>query len=63
MFKNIGWALSTRSNFRYTNKQKQVLFKYFMEGEESGNKMSPEEVALLLQKKLLPEEYVSVQKI
>ena len=62
MFKNIGWALPTRSNFRYTNKQKQVLFKYFMEGEESGNKMSPEEVALL-RKKLLPEEYVSVQQI
>ena len=62
MFKNIEWALPTRSNFRYTNKQKQVLFKYFMEGEESGNKMSPEGV-ILLRKKLLPEEYVSVQQI
>ena len=38
MFKKVGWALlTTRSNFRYTNKQKQVLHGYFMEGEESGN--------------------------
>ena len=34
-----------------------------MEGEEIGNKMSPEEVELLLRKELLPEEYVSVQQI
>ena len=63
MFQNVGWALPTRSTFRYTNRQKRILHGYFMEGEESGNKMSPEEVQLLLRKKLLPEEYVSTQQI
>ena len=61
IFKNVGWALPTRSNFRYTNKQKQILYRFFIAGEESGKKMSPEEVQLLLRKELVPEEYVSVQ--
>ena len=36
-----GWALPLRKQFRYTKKQKKLLFEIFMAGEESGKKMSP----------------------
>ena len=37
-----GWALPTRSTFRYSMRQKDTLYKLFMEGEVSGKKFSPE---------------------
>ena len=63
MFKQQGWALPVRSNFRYSAKQKVLLYKYFVEGEESGKKMSPEQVHLLLRKDHIPSEYVTSQQI
>ena len=63
IFQKIGWALPTRSTFRYSKKQKQILYAYFTDGEKNGKKMSPEEVHLLLRKKLSPKEYVTTQQI
>ena len=38
LFKDEGWALPVRSTFRYTNEQKSLLHRYFMEGEISGKR-------------------------
>ena len=35
-FNSKGWALPIRSKFRFSIKQKRLLFKYFIEGEKSG---------------------------
>ena len=43
-FQGQGWALPVHSNFRYSNRQKRFLYKHFISGEESGKKMSPEQV-------------------
>ena len=63
LFTKEGWSLPTRKMFRYSYKQKKLLYDYFMEGELSKKKLSPEQVAKLLRKDLAPEEYVSVQQI
>ena len=39
-----GWGLPKRKPFRYSTKQKTLLMEMFLEGEESGKKMSPEQV-------------------
>ena len=43
-FGQKGWALPKRSDFRYNARQKILLYKYFIEGERSGKKKSPDEV-------------------
>ena len=58
-----GWALPRCFNFRYTLKQKSLLFKIFMDGEISGKKKSPEEAEKIIRKDLKPEEYVTSQQI
>ena len=62
-FGQKGWALPKRNEFRYSNKQKVLLYDYFIEGEKSGRKKSPEEVHLLLRKDLSPQDYVTPQQI
>ena len=54
-FRQQGWSLPTRSKFKYSNSRQ--CFKYFMDGENSGKKMSPEEVHILLRQDLTPDEY------
>ena len=63
LFGQKGWALPKRSDFRYSNKQKVLLYKYFIDGEKSRKKKSPDEVHLLLRKDLSPQEYVTSQQI
>ena len=58
-----GWALPTRSTFRYSMRQKDILYKLFMEGEVSEKKFSPEQVHLLIRKELQVSEYVTTQQI
>ena len=58
-----GWALPQRVNFRYTYEQKFLLYTIFMEGEKTGKKMSPEEVEMLIRKKLKPHQYVTSTQI
>ncbi|XP_065683402.1 uncharacterized protein LOC100207340 [Hydra vulgaris] len=58
-----GWALPVRSSFRLSNQQKELLYKYFIRGEESGNKMSPEQVHMQLRRELPPDQYVTSQQI
>ena len=40
-----------------------MLYKYFMDGENSGKMMSPEEVHILLHQDLTADEYVTSQQI
>ena len=40
-----------------------MLFELFMQGEESGKKVSPEQANLMLRKKLEPDEYVTNQQV
>ena len=63
IFKETGWALSVRSNFRYTCKHKKVLYNIFIEGEIKGKKMSPEQVEKILRQKLQVSEYVTSKQI
>nr|XP_047145817.1 uncharacterized protein LOC124818777 [Hydra vulgaris] len=58
-----GWALPVRSSFRFSNQQKELLYKYFIRGEESGNKISPEQVHMQLRRELPPDQYVTSQQI
>ena len=44
----------------HNTKQKQLLYKYFIEGEETG-KMSPKQAEQALHSKLTVEEYVTVR--
>ena len=45
------------------NKQKTLLWQYFIDGEKRGKKKRPEEVHMLLRKDLQPQDYVTPQKI
>ena len=45
MFQTEGWALPACSNFRFSLEQKNMLYKCFMDGEKTGNKVSPEEMS------------------
>ena len=62
-FENEGWALPIRSTFRFNIKQKKILYRYFMEGETTGKKFSPEQVHVLMRRELLVTEYVTSQQI
>ena len=55
VFQNPGWAMPVRSTFRYNARQKQLLHKCFKEGEETGKKMSPQQVEQTLHSKLTVE--------
>ena len=59
----MGWALPIRSYFRFTSRQKALLYDIFIEGEESGKKSSAEEASLRIRKSLPVEEYVLPQQI
>ena len=48
---------------RATAKQKNLLYQYFIQGEESGKKLSPDQVHRRLKKDLSPNEYVTSQQI
>ena len=63
VFESQGWELPIRSKFRLSKQQKSLLYGYFIDGEESGKKMSPEQVHLLLRKDLSPDQYVTSQQI
>ena len=63
IFPKPGCVSPVRKNFRFSEKQKKILYKLFMDGEVSGNNMNPEQVHLELRKVLTPSEYVSSQQI
>ena len=63
IFNEEGWALHTRSKFRFNDKQKTLLWQYFIDGEKSGKKKKPEEVQMLLRKDLQPQDYVTPEQI
>ena len=63
MLQTEGWALPVRSNFRFSLEQKNILYKCFMDGEKTGNKMSPEEAEHIIREQLTPNGYVTSQQI
>ena len=63
IFLSQGLALPVRSTFRLSNQQKALLYRYFIRGEESGDKTSPEQVHMLLRKELPPDQFVTSQQI
>ena len=58
-----GWALPIRSNFRFSYKQKNLLYNCFMEGEMSGKRISPEQAEEIIRQSLTPDEYVTTTQI
>ena len=61
---NQGWAIPTRTTFRYTPAQKKFLYDIFLTGEETGKKKSPEEVERLVRQKFKSTDlYVTVPQI
>ena len=59
----MGWSLPVRKRARFTDKQRKLLYNIFIQGEESGKKVSPQQVHLQIRKSLKPEEYVTSQQI
>ena len=59
-FSQEGCGYPRRSNFRFSKKQKHVLYKIFFDGEESGKKLTPEEAFNHIRKEKLLEvnEYI-----
>ena len=43
-FQQQGWALPMRKKYKFSIKQKKLLYEYFMQGETSGKKLSPDQV-------------------
>ena len=58
-FSETGWALPVRQKFRFSSKQKKILYKYFIDGETSGKKFSAQQVHLLIRRELEVDEYVT----
>ena len=52
IFNREGWALHTRSNFHFNDKQKALLWNYFINVEKTGKKKTPEEVHMLLRNQI-----------
>ena len=48
MLQADGWAIPSRSNFRFSFEQKEILYKLFMDGEKTGNKVSPDSAASII---------------
>ena len=44
LLKKKSWAIPKRKKFHYLEKQKSILMKYLVEGEETGIKRIPEQV-------------------
>ena len=62
-FHEMGWSLPVRKRTRFTDKQRKLLYDIFIQGEESGKKVSPHQAHLQIRKSLKPEEYVTSQQI
>ena len=58
-----GWALPTRSSFRYSTNQKKILYELFMQGEKNNKKLTPEQVQQEIRKKLSIEEFVTSRQV
>ena len=59
----LGWGLPVRRRTIFTDKQRKLLYDIFIEREESGKKVFPQEAHLQIRKSLKPEEYVTSQQI
>ena len=46
-FNNEEWALPVQKSFKYSYKQKKILFDCFMQGETTGRKMTPKDVCCI----------------
>ena len=58
-----GWALPVRSNFRYSEDQKKILYGLFIKGQKSKKKVTPEEAVADIRKKLLVDQFVKPKQV
>ena len=57
----MGSYLSMQKNFRFKNPQKRILLELFIEGENSGKKVSPEIAAQEIRQQLNRDYYITPQ--
>jgi hypothetical protein len=69
-FEKEGWALPTRKKTRFSLKQKGYLYDLFMNGEETGRKIRPEEAVRKMQRAEIlggkifsPTEYLTTDQV
>ena len=58
-----GWALPVRSNIRYSEDQKKILYGLFIKGQKSKKKVTPEEAVADIRKKLLVDQFVKPKQV
>ena len=63
MLQKGGWAIPFRSNFRFTFEQKDILYKLFMDGEKSKDKISPDGAVKVIRNQLPVILYLTQQQI
>ena len=52
-----------RSNFRYSEDQKKILYGLFIKGQKSKKKVTPEEAVADIRKKLLVDQFVKPKQV
>ena len=57
----MGSYLSMQKNFRFKDPQKRILLELFIEGENSGKKVSPEIAAQEIRQQLNRDYYITPQ--
>ena len=62
-FSEMGSCLPVQKNFRFKDSQKRILLQLFMEGENSGKKVTPEMAAQEIWQQLNRDYYVTPQQV
>ena len=63
MVNEMGSCLPMEKNFRFKELQKRNLLQLFMEGENSGKKVTPEMAAQVIRQQLNRDYYVTPQQV
>ena len=58
-----GWALPVRSNFQYSEDQKKILYEFFIKGQKSKKKATPEKAVAEIRKKLSVDQFVKPKQV
>ena len=62
-FNEMGWALPSRAFFRYTDRQKKILYDIFTSGRDSNKKATAEQAVQVIRNQLPVEEFVKVKQV
>ena len=58
-----GWPLPVRSNFQYSEDQKNILYGLFIKGQKSKIKVTPEKAVAEIRKKLPVDQFVKPKQV